>query len=142
MWTESYLDIPFAFDGRDRTGCDCWGLLRLIYAEQLGIELPSFSDVPAAESHLVMQEMVRQSRTRPWLDVPLSDLREFDAVRMIGHYRDGNGVMHRGPIHVACALDNSTILHIEPGRGVIAQPITEQAIARRIVAVHRHEAHA
>lgn len=140
MWTDDYLAIPFAFDGRDRDGCDCWGLLRLIYQEQLGIELPAYSDVPAAESHLVLQEMVRQSGARPWFEVPLSDLREFDVVRMIGHYRDAQGTMRRGPIHVACAVDADTIIHIEPGRGVLAQSIRDQLIARRIVAVHRHEA--
>lgn len=140
MWTNLYLDIPFAFDGRDREGCDCWGLLRLIYREQLGIELRAFSEVPAAESPLVLQEMLRQSRERPWSEVPLGDLRAFDVVRMVGHYRGPDGGLHRGPIHVACAIDPATIIHIEPGRGVLAQSITDQQIARRIVAVHRHEA--
>lgn len=42
-WTTPYLGIPFLEHGRDRAGCDCYGLLVLVYAELLGIELPAYS---------------------------------------------------------------------------------------------------
>ena len=44
IWANAYVGLPWADLGRDRTGCDCWGLARLVYAEQLGIALPSYSD--------------------------------------------------------------------------------------------------
>ena len=40
IWANAYVGLPWADLGRDRTGCDCWGLARLVYAEQLGIALP------------------------------------------------------------------------------------------------------
>ena len=43
MSLSNFVGIPHADLGRDRAGCDCYGLLRLVYAEDLGIALPSFT---------------------------------------------------------------------------------------------------
>ena len=34
-WTQKYVGIPYRDLGRDMTGCDCWGLLRLVYGQEL-----------------------------------------------------------------------------------------------------------
>lgn len=40
-WARAYEDIPMKVGGRDRTGCDCWGLAWLIYSEIWDVHLPS-----------------------------------------------------------------------------------------------------
>lgn len=39
-WAGRYVGIPFLEHGRDRQGCDCWGLVRLVQAEIWGRRLP------------------------------------------------------------------------------------------------------
>ena len=42
-WAKDYLGIPFVVHGRSRAGCDCWGLVCLVYEEQATIRLPAYS---------------------------------------------------------------------------------------------------
>lgn len=42
MDTLKYLRIPYKHQGRDYKGADCFGLLRIFYLEELGIDLPDY----------------------------------------------------------------------------------------------------
>ena len=60
-WVDGYIGIPYLEHGRDAWGCDCWGLVRMILAEQFGVELPSvdgYSEVnPGATKRLVSETL-------------------------------------------------------------------------------------
>ncbi len=39
-WCSKYVGIPFVSGGRDQSGCDCYGLVRLILCNEYNTELP------------------------------------------------------------------------------------------------------
>lgn len=43
-WAAPYIGLPYVDKGRDRTGCDCWGGVRLVLGEVFGVELPDYAD--------------------------------------------------------------------------------------------------
>ena len=45
-WVADYVGLPWEPYGRTRAGVDCWGLVRLVYEERLGICLLYTSPSP------------------------------------------------------------------------------------------------
>jgi len=43
-WVKKYIGIPFVSNGRTMDGCDCYGLVRLVFRNEYNIELPELSD--------------------------------------------------------------------------------------------------
>ncbi len=69
-WTTKYLDIKYVPGGRRASGCDCWGLVCLVYSQELGIELPSLAG--SDTSH-------ETNFKRVWQPIAEFDLAFFDA---------------------------------------------------------------
>jgi len=95
-----YIGIPFKSQGRDRRGIDCWGLLRLVYKERLGINLPSYTD---EYKHAFDKESVSktvEAHEREWVRV--QDEKPFDVVllRIKGL-----------PIHLGIIIEKGIMIH-------------------------------
>lgn len=41
-WLSKYVGIPYKTHGREMDGCDCWGLMTLIWQRELGMPLPEY----------------------------------------------------------------------------------------------------
>ena len=42
-WLNRYIGKPYKYGGRDVTGLDCYGLVKLIYKEQYNQNLPDWT---------------------------------------------------------------------------------------------------
>ncbi len=128
-WTR-YVGIAQRDHGREWTGCDCWGLACLVYADELGIELPSYtgihpSDIERAEIDHVMDT---EAAAKRWGEVEHSKRYDLLLFRM-GPYR----------CHVAIAIDARRMLHVHTISSKIV-PQSDPAWAKRLIGIYRHEA--
>lgn len=141
-WTrDAYLGIPYRDLGRDRAGCDCWGLVRLVWAEQAGVEVPMYGTVHGGGgAGAGVEPAVREATSGDlWKPVRTGDERCFDAVLMRGAWRDGDGVLHAGLIHVGVVVAPGVLLHVEQGiDAALGFYRTDIRLSRRVDSFWRH----
>jgi cell wall-associated NlpC family hydrolase len=130
-WSNDYVGIPFVARGADRSGVDCYGLVRLVFLERLGVDLPSF-----AESYVTTREsadiaaLLSDARQSPeWEPVQAGAEREFDvALCRIGDFAS----------HVAIVIGGGRMLHADHKSGVGTIRYRDGIWSRRVVAFARH----
>lgn len=133
IWAASYLGIPFLERGVSRRGCDCWGLLCLIFTEQRGIALPDYAEVPAGANRAKIDAILAASiDSSAWQPVAPGAERAFDVVLMRGIIRH-EGAAHSRPIHVGCVIAPGRLIHIEQESGVMIadyrrHPVTSKRV--------------
>lgn len=129
-WSGAYVGIPYADGGRSRAACDCWGLARLIYREQLGIDLPSYGEISAADLARVADAMARGAAVEEdWQAV--DEPREWDVAVM----RRYGG---REPGHVGVMIDARRLLHVEERTAAVIVPRDHYSVRTRIIWFRRH----
>jgi len=113
-WAGEYVGIPFVDLGRDRCGCDCWGLVRLIIAEQAGLDLPSWATAYASEANLtgVLGLAGEQKTEGPWRRIDPQAERTFDVLELTQPVRMPGGVQFMS-IHAGLVVAPGWLIHVE-----------------------------
>lgn len=126
-----YVGLPYLDGGRDRSGLDCWGLVRLFYAEELGVELPSYGDAySSAEELAETAAAVRRGLAR-WRPAPRP---EPGDVALLWIRRPSL------PSHVGVYLGDRRMLHAAEGSDAAIERLDSPFWARRVAGYYRHEA--
>ena len=126
-----YLGIAYADRGRrEATGLDCWGLLRLFYAEQMGITLPCHTGrYLSSDNRAQTCALARSEIDRAWQ--PVAEPQWGDAVVL--------NVLGR-PFHVGICLAKPDFLHtLSPDQGAVIDSLRSPAWARRIDGFYRYQ---
>lgn len=125
-WWGKYVGIPFLDRGRDMAGLDCWGLVRLIYAQERGIELPDYGEISVKDLLRVSRSIDRGQEAWEPTDKP----RAFD-VAVMRYY--GRGLVG----HVGVMVDARTMIHTEDKIAVAVVPVNHFSVRCRIASYRR-----
>ena len=105
-WSNKYLGIPFTSHGRSFSGVDCYGLLFLVYQNELAIDLPPYtSSYACADEHSEVAALINdaQAPQSPWFQRH-GAAQPFDVLL----YRHG-----RYASHIGIALGSGLLLHVQ-----------------------------
>jgi cell wall-associated NlpC family hydrolase len=137
-WAGTYVGIPYADHRSDRSGCDCWGLIRLVYRERAGVVLPAYAGDYADEADTggvaACVEAARASGT--WLAVE-EPILPCDVVEMLSVVRSRRGWRFT-PLHVGLVAGNGWLLHTEAATGSMLVRADDPALGKRIAGYWRH----
>lgn len=130
MWSDAYVGIPYTALGRDRRGCDCWGLARLIYAQELKVALPSHAgdysdDFQPGE----IEALLKGRHLAPWVSVDEVEIAPFDLLL----FRLG-----RSETHIGIAIDPIRMLHLARDDHAKIECRTDPRWKSRFVGAYRH----
>lgn len=131
-WVSRYIGIPYLTHGRDYHGCDCWGLLALVWKEQFGVTLPEY--LGAGWYH-------GQRAATVGTDA-LAHASRFTPVTP-GLERTGDGVLIRmrgAPIHVGLVITPGVMLHCHEEADACVESYRTALWERRVMGFYRHEA--
>lgn len=136
-WLDDYMAIPFRDRGRDRQGCDCWGLARLILAERASIDVPPFDaiatdDTPAV-AHTIAAERGKFLEVERGAELP------FDIVTMRA-VCEVDGMAWGGEFHMGMVTMPGHLVHTERATGVQHVPFSHPTVRDRIRRIFRHPA--
>jgi cell wall-associated NlpC family hydrolase len=123
--------MPFLERGRDRAGCDCWGLVRLVLAERFGLEVPSYAEGydTVGDRRRIAALIVEHEAA--WLRIEPGRAHPGDVVLL----------RLRGlPVHVGVVAARGWMLHVEPKVGCVLERFDGLEWRNRVLGVYRHPA--
>jgi cell wall-associated NlpC family hydrolase len=122
-WVKNYIGIPFVSNGRTITGCDCYGLVRLVLKEVYGVTLPELSN--NYENALNLRETALLfAENRPVL---LAERREEPEESCLAV------ITERGrPCHLGIYAGDGRLLHTTAKTGSVAQRISSPDLTGRV----------
>jgi hypothetical protein len=126
-WSSQYVGLPYLTGGRDRDGLDCWGLVRLVHAEQFKNELPSFADNYASPHDSRIQELIARHR-ESWGRVDSPQPGDVVVFRVWG-----------GLQHVGVVTEPGFFLHIRSGRTATVERLAGSIWRNRVEGIYRYE---
>ena len=139
LWAGDYVGIRFVDLGRDRDGCDCWGLVRLILAERAGLAVPCWATAYESEANRkrVLGLAEDQKSDGPWRRIEPPAERMFDVVELTQPVATCNGWRFLA-IHAGLVVTPGWLIHVEHATAALLVDYRRLPMRNRVVAFWRH----
>ena len=131
---ERFQRIPYCKDGRDWSGCDCWGLHRLYAREVAGLDLPAFDWVHADDRASIDAAIDAEQGAERWVEVAPGTERACD-LAMLEALADGED----SPLHIGTVVGPARVMHMTRRVGVMCVPFTHPTVKGKIGEIWRYE---
>lgn len=126
-WVADYIGIPYLERGRDRAGCDCWGLVRLVLEQQFQVSLPSLAgDYEAVDDALTQRLIDSTSAAVSAKPVTAPEPGDIAVLRVEGI-----------PAHVGIVVGGGNLLHVRRGTESHVSRLASSVIAARLEGFYR-----
>jgi len=97
-WWTKYIGVPYDDGGRTLDGCDCYGLVRIVYQQELRIEIPSYIGYSCVQDHNYILPKLEEERLR-WKSIEKPE--DFAVVLWMG------GKL----LHIGLAINEKQVIH-------------------------------
>lgn len=129
MWWNDYINIPFEEKGRGPDGCDCWGLVQLIYKRELNIDLPGYEEIyETTNDHEILAKTIKHERNLHW-QMPKKG-KEFDVIIL---------KMKGIPFHVGIVTKPGHMIHCSQNIGTAHESYKNMRWKNKVIGFARHE---
>ncbi|MEN6535655.1 MAG: NlpC/P60 family protein [Bryobacteraceae bacterium] len=129
---DRFVGIPYLDRGRSIVGCDCYGLLWMVFRELRGIELPSHGDRYVTGADREAMARLIAGELDDWHEVEASQETAFDGVLM----REG-----KFPRHIGIVTAPGMVLHVQRGETSRIERYRSGFFIHRVVGFYRYRNH-
>lgn len=130
MNLDPYFSLIYVSNGRDERGVDCWGLTRLIYKNEFGIELPSYSGrYKDSDNQNEVSDLVSEAKS-DWIEIPKGQeqVGDITILYLLGY-----------PMHIGVVVSRNNMIHIMKRINVVIEDYTSRRWEKRIFGFVRHK---
>lgn len=121
-----YIGLPYKDNGRDVSGLDCWGLVRLFYKQELGIDLPSYADLYTSGSDPLIPEAINTYKDS-WELLDSGSPGDVCLFNILGE-----------PAHVGIYIGDNKFLHVREGMDSVIESLTSTQWSKRFSGFYKY----
>ena len=125
-----YIGLPYTSNGRDESGIDCWGLVRLFYKQEYDIDLPSYTEEYAGAYDTRILEMMDQYKNN-WSQVQTPEIGSVIVFNILGE-----------PFHVGIYVGEDKFIHARDGMDSVLESVNSPKWTKRIEGYYKYSTQA